>query len=108
MKPETLESCLKQAAKYLEENGCRDVIIAADESNGHTACISKCKAGGQGLKLAAWLMDEFMDDIVDKRSDLYNMWIWVKFHLLNEIKKMEKKYGVSGPDPFGEIHEVKE
>ncbi|WP_443789631.1 hypothetical protein [Dialister succinatiphilus] len=100
MKPEALESCLKQAVKYLEENGCRDVIIAADESDGHTACISKCKAGGHGLKLAAWLMDEFVDDIFRKESNLYSIWKWFLGHLIDEIKKTEKKLGVSGPDPF--------
>lgn len=100
MKPETLNSCLKQAAKYLEENGCRDVVIAADEGGGHTACISKCESGGQGLKLAAWLMDNCMDQVVNKGCDVYSIWKWFLGLLLDGIKKMEKETGVSGPDPF--------
>lgn len=100
MKPETLESCIKHAVKYLEENGCRDVIIVADESGGRTASSVRCKTVAQGIKLAAWLMDNIMDDVANKKCEYYDMWKWFLGRTLDALKKVEKKIGVSGPDPF--------
>ena len=102
MKPETVNWYMEEAAKYLKENGFRDVIIVStfDGKGDDASFITKCESGGQGLKLAAWLIDNCMDQVVNKKCDVYSIWKWFLGLLLDGIKKMEKETGVSGPNPF--------
>lgn len=102
MKPETVNWYMEEAAKYLKENGFRDVIIVStfDGKGDDASFITKCESGGQGLKLAAWLMDNCMDQVVNKKHEYYDMWKWFLGRILAAIKETEKKTGVSGPNPF--------
>lgn len=102
MKPETVNWYMEEAAKYLKENGFRDVIIVSTfgGKGDDASFIAKCESGCHGMKLAAWLMDKCMDRFVNKGCDVYSIWKLLLGLLLDEIKKMEKKTGVSGPNPF--------
>lgn len=102
MKPETVNWYMEEAAKYLKENGFRDVIIVStfDGKGEDASFITKCESGGQGLKLSAWLMDNCMDQVVNKKHEYYDMWKWFLGRILDAIKETEKKTGVSEPNPF--------
>lgn len=105
MKPETVNWYMNEASKYLKENGCRDVIIVCtiDGKGDDASFITNCSSGEQGLKLAAWLMNNCMDYVVNKDCEVYDIWKWFLGLLLMGIKKMEKETGVSGPNPFTSI-----
>lgn len=93
MNSETVRYHEKEACKYLKENGFRDVIIIGtiDKEGKDAACMAKCEPGGQGLKLAAWFMNQCMINMVEENCGTYKLWRSFLRALVQGIREEEKK-----------------